>query len=209
MDIYKDSFYLGKISGLRYRAAYRPKINLLGKIIKNKKKYSKEFLEKILDKDFINEYTKIKIDKESCVNSSDKVEIFKTIDMGLGIRAKKDLLGREEIGCYYGELKRKGDSVGWKYDFGYALKDYYIDGEMGGYMSYLNHSDNPNVDVIWKMHDIGTNNELHLVFRLNKNVKKGEELFIDYGEEYWEYARKIGIIKTTKQKLITEFFTRI
>lgn len=209
MNIFKDPFYLGKIGGLRYRTAYRPKIHLLGKIVKNRKNYSKKRLEKILDKDFLQQYENIDCNIRECANSQDKVEIFDTIDMGKGIRAKIDLKENEEIGCYYGELKMNCDKGDWKYGFAYALKGFYIDGEKGSYMSYTNHSDNPNVDVIWGMHNVGINNELHLIFRVNKYVKKGTELFIDYGEEYWEFAKTQGIIKTGKQTLITDYFRKI
>jgi len=41
---------------------------------------------------------------------------------------------------------------------------------------YLNHSDNPNLDVV------ESQNSEYLDFRTNRNIKKGEELFINYND---------------------------
>jgi len=207
MDVFDDSFYIGKMGGLRYKSAYRPKVNLLGKIVKNRKRYDKDYLARVLDKDFMESLSKRCIKSGECMVPEDYVEVYETVDMGKGIRAKKGLEKGMEIGCYLGELKSSGDRSDGVYDFAYALKGFYVDGKNGSLMSFCNHSDRPNVDVIWRMHNVG-NDELHLVFRLNRDVKKGEELFIDYGEEYWEGMKKNGVIKTTRQRLITDFFGR-
>ena len=37
-------------------------------------------------------------------------------------------------------------------------------------------------------------------------IDECEELFIDYGEEYWNYARKQNIRPEGRQRLITEYF---
>jgi len=203
MEVFDDPFYVGKMGGLRYKSAYRPKVNLLGKIVKNRGRYDRKYLEGILDKDFMVTLSKRCIKGGECVYPGDYVEVFETVDMGKGIRVKRDLRRGEEIGCYLGELKGCGDNSDGVYDFAYALRGFYVDGRNGSLLSFCNHSDRPNVDVIWRMH-----NELHLVFRVNRDVRKGEELFIDYGEEYWEGMRKRGVIKTTRQRLITEFFVK-
>ena len=41
---------------------------------------------------------------------------------------------------------------------------------------YLNHSDEPNLDVV------ESSNSEYLDFRTNRNIKKGEELFINYND---------------------------
>jgi len=207
MEVFDDPFYVGKMGGLRYKSAYRPKVNLLGKIVKNRGRYDRKYLEGILDKDFMVTLSKRCIKGGECVYPGDYVEVFETVDMGKGIRVKRDLRRGVEIGCYLGELKGCGDNSDGVYDFAYALRGFYVDGRNGSLLSFCNHSDRPNVDVIWRMHNVG-NDELHLVFRVNRDVREGEELFIDYGEEYWEGMRKRGVIKTTRQRLITEFFVK-
>ena len=208
MEVFDDSFYIGKMGGLRYKSAYRPKVNLLGKIVKDRKRYGRDYLEKILDKDFLESLSKNCIKRGECMIPEEYVEIYETLEMGKGIRLRRDMEKNMEIGCYLGELKGKGDMSDGVYNFAYALKDFYVDGKNGSLMSFCNHSDKPNVDVVWRMHNVG-NDELHLVFRLNKDVKKGEELFIDYGDGYWEWMKNNSVIKTTRQRLITEFFRRI
>lgn len=195
---------------LRCRCAFKSKLNLLNKIVKNPAKYSQKYLEHLLEKDFIFDIEKIPKRENICHLSENYVEVFNTCNMGKGIRAKMDLIKGQRIGCYMGELKRsKEESEDWRYNFTYAIRGFYIDGKNGSLMSYLNHSSKPNVDVIWESHKVDDDEEIHLVFRLNKDVEILEELFIDYGEEYWNYAKKQGIIKTTKQRLITEFFSSL
>jgi len=64
----------------------------------------------------------------------------------------------------------------------------------------MNHSNNPNVKIILEKHC----DEIHIV--ANQIIDEGEELFIDYGEDYWKYARSQNIRPEGRQKLITEYF---
>jgi len=45
-----------------------------------------------------------------------------------------------------------------------------------------------------------------LDFVVAEVIDEHEELFIDYGEEYWAYARKQNIRPEGSQKLIMEYF---
>jgi SET domain-containing protein len=47
-----------------------------------------------------------------------------------------------------------------------------------GYCSIYNHSDNPN--CVWIMDDTD------VIIKVIRNIKKGEEIFISYGNNYWE-----------------------
>ena len=50
-----------------------------------------------------------------------------------------------------------------------------------GCISFINHSDTPNAKIVvdnetWTIKAIAT-----------KDIRKGEEVFIDYGQEYWDH----------------------
>jgi len=65
----------------------------------------------------------------------------------------------------------------YKYNDTYNLVAY-------GYCSIYNHSDNPSATyrII---------NENQLEIKMIKDIKKGEEIFISYGDEYWKNKNKI------------------
>lgn len=60
-------------------------------------------------------------------------------------------------------------------------------GEVGiafGYCSMFNHSDDYNVG--WKVH----RDAQKIVLTATKDIKQGEELFISYGDKYWNSRKK-------------------
>jgi len=194
---------------LHYSGSIRPKIRLLNKIIKSPQKYSDKFKKKLIDSYSKDTFEKInQLDEKCvCVESEELCELFDTLNMGKGIRAKCDLKAGTRIGCYLGNLiPNKEVSLGNKYIYQYFLKNYCIDGmENNGLMSYLNHMRNPNVGEVWRLHMVDGNGELHLEFYLKKDVAKGKELFIDYGSDYW----KLDPWKEDKkQTFITDFFKK-
>jgi len=188
----------------------RAKLNSIVKSIK-KKKYSDKFLSKNFDKSFIKDMDKM-LEKKiiSCPDTECLCEVFTTPNMGRGVRTIQYLEKGTKIGCYIGRLLHKNDknlNDTWKYNFQYPFTDFTIDGSTkDSIMSLLNHSDKPNCSSFYEIHKIGEIEEIHITFYLNKDVDIGEELFIDYGDEYWEYSAKIGIRKDKKQKLITDYF---
>ena len=131
--------------------------------------------------------------------------------MGRGVRSKIFIPNNTNIGCYIGNLKHNSESNNdWIYSFQYVLKDYYIDGQnIDSITSLFNHSDNPNVRVFSELHDADELHEVHITFYTNKDIKIGEELFIDYGPSYWISAKEKGIFKDIKQKLITDYFVSL
>ena len=188
---------------LKCKCCIRPKMRQLEKIIKKPHKYSKKYIEQIVDQDFIPELTKGFENLGVCYPSSDILEIFDTVDMGKGVRAKEKLYKGQRLGCYMGEIKHNDEpSKDWRFNFAYVLKDFYIDGKDESLICYMNHSCKPNVKIIWEKHG----DEIHIVFVANRIIDEGEELFIDYGEEYWNYARKQNIRPEGRQRLITEYF---
>jgi hypothetical protein len=188
---------------LKCKCCIQPKLRQLEKIIKKPHKYSKKYIEQIVDQDFIPELTKGFENLGICYPSSEILEIFDTVDMGKGVRAKEKLYKGQRLGCYMGEIKHNAEpSKDWRFNFAYVLKDFYIDGKDESLICYMNHSSKPNVKIIWEKHG----DEIHIVFVANQIIDEGEELFIDYGEEYWNYARKQNIRPEGRQKLITEYF---
>ena len=188
---------------LKCKCCIQPKLRQLEKIIKKPHKYSKKYIEQVIDQDFIPELTKGFENLGICYPSSDILEIFDTVNMGKGVRAKEKLYKGQRLGCYMGEIKHNLEpSKDWRYNFAYVLKDFYIDGKDESLICYMNHSSKPNVKIIWEKHG----DEIHIVFVANQIIDEGEELFIDYGEEYWTYARSQNIRPEGRQRLITEYF---
>jgi len=188
----------------------RAKFNTLIKSIK-KNNISKSCFKK-LDSSFTSDLKKIKENPViECPKTDDFCEIFQTPNMGRGVRAKIDLLKNTKIGCYIGPIvTNENKDVDWIYAFQYVFKNTGVDGsKIESMTSLLNHADKPNCDVFFQIHSIYGIEEIHLTFFLNKDVKMGEEIFIDYGTEYWENAKLKGINKDIKQKLITDYFHKI
>ncbi len=188
----------------------RVKMKVLIKTIQKKEKIPDYYLKK-LDSSFKSSIQKIK--KEyitECPNTEEFCEVFNTPNMGRGIRAKMDLLKDTKIGCYIGPIIDNYVSDDkWKYYFQYVFKTMSIDGSgIETMMSLMNHSDKPNCDVPFEIHLVNGFEEIHITFVLNRDVKKGDEIFIDYGDEYWTYAAKVGINKDIRQKLITDYFQK-
>jgi hypothetical protein len=188
---------------LKCKCCIQPKLRHLEKIIRKPHKYSKKYIEQIVDEEFIPELTKGFENLGICYPSSEILEIFDTVDMGKGVRAKEKLYKGQRLGCYMGEIKHNAEpSKDWRFNFAYVLKDFYIDGKDESLICYMNHSCKPNVKIIWEKHG----DEIHIVFVANQIIDEGEELFIDYGEDYWAYARKQNIRPECRQRLITEYF---
>lgn len=197
------------MKNIRCTCAHRAKLNFINKVIKNRKLFSEKTLKKKLDSDFYKNIDKIAGRPIiNCPNTNEICEVFLTPNMGRGIRAKTSLPKDFCIGCYIGELLKNSEKEeNWKYGFCYVLNGYYIDGStFDSITSLINHSNKPNLDVKFEVHNVDEIMELHITFYTNKEIDPKEELFIDYGSEYWEHAKKLGIRKDCKQRLITEYF---
>ena len=84
---------------LKCKCCIQPKLRQLEKIIKKPHKYSKKYIEEIVDEEFIPELTKKFENLEKCYPSSEILEIFDTIDMGKGVRSKEKLYKGQRLGC--------------------------------------------------------------------------------------------------------------
>ena len=137
---------------LKCKCCIQPKLRQLEKIIKKPHKYSKKYIEQIVDEEFIPELTKSFENLGICYPSSEILEIFDTVDMGKGVRAKEKLYKGQRLGCYMGEIKHNSEpSKDWRFNFAYVLKDFYIDGKDESLICYMNHSSKPNVKIIHRL----------------------------------------------------------
>jgi len=108
---------------------------------------------------------------------------------GNGLFSKINLKPGDSIGEYTGKILTDEQTNSEPYvDSEYILwvcTDWNILGEgpLANHTRYINHSDKPNSRIVastrWKKARI----------EVIKNITAGEEIFIDYGPDYWE-ARK-------------------
>lgn len=106
--------------------------------------------------------------------------------IGNGLFTKVNLKKGDHIGYYTGKVLTDDQAESDKYvESKYLLwicKDHWIfgEGKEASYTRYINHSSKPNIELVtsvrWKI----------ARFRALKSIKAGEELFFDYGPEYWD-----------------------
>ncbi|EPG65470.1 SET domain-containing protein [Leptospira wolffii] len=105
--------------------------------------------------------------------------------IGMGLFPKQDLIKGDTVGYYTGRVLNDKSANSPKYcESKYLLwicKDHWIygEGKESNYTRYINHSTKPNVKLVtstrWKT----------ARFEVLRKIKAGEELFFDYGDEYW------------------------
>jgi hypothetical protein len=104
-----------------------------------------------------------------------KIYVKKSKTHGYGVFAGKTLKKGEKIEECYIIISRGGDR---------KLEDFYFDvkGKYGiftGFGIIYNHSDDPNAT-----YTINVKKRL-TTFKANRTIRKGEEIFISYGEEWF------------------------
>ncbi|KAJ6606476.1 hypothetical protein DFH09DRAFT_1299721 [Mycena vulgaris] len=119
---------------------------------------------------------------------------------GLGAFAAQKIAAGDPIGEYVGELfedvEHKEQTLkhsGLNYIFGLKETRAVVDGQfLGNPTHFLNdsvhvHPNGPKSKPANCMAREGlVNGDRRLIILAGKNIKKGEELFLDYGEKYWE-----------------------
>jgi predicted PilT family ATPase len=115
-----------------------------------------------------------------------KIERFLTEHCGWGVRACEDIKSDVMLGEYLGEVinQEMHNSREMKkrnaYVF-YIHKDRYVDAErMGNMMRFINHSCKPNALA----HLIYVKGEAKVVITTMKKIQSGEEISINYGDDY-------------------------
>ncbi len=124
---------------------------------------------------------------------------IKKIDetLGFGVFADRPIKKDEFIGEYAGVIQPSDEDAGCELSNGGYESDYswyYLDdlkngptleinGRLeGNEMRFINHSNTPNVEVEHTLHQ----GQWVLFFKARQDIQKDEQLFISYGEQYWE-----------------------
>ena len=110
-------------------------------------------------------------------------------EMGWGVFAERDFAPMEFISEYSGIVRKRGKGDGQNsYCFEYLIMpeeptDYLIDAEaQGGISRYINHSNKPNLSSSM----ISCDGVSHIVLYTSAPIQLGEQLFYDYGPDYWK-----------------------
>ena len=118
-----------------------------------------------------------------------KIIVKKSTIKGFGVYAAKTMRKGEKLEECYFVLSKGGDKV---------LEDYYFDVKrkyalFTGYGSIYNHSDDPNADYTMNV------KKRIATFKANRTIRKGEEIFISYGDK-WFSSRGWKAKHTTEKK---------
>ena len=56
-------------------------------------------------------------------------------------------------------------------------------------MRFVNHSDEPNLGMKFVFQD----NAWHVIYVAKKEIAKGEQLLVSYGNQYWKNRKKVNL----------------
>jgi len=105
-----------------------------------------------------------------------KIAVKKSSRHGFGVFAEKKIKKGEKIEeCYF--ILTRGYDVAFE-DFYFAIKR--KSAIFLGYGSIYNHSDEPNAN-----YRINTNKRITTI-KANRDIKKGEEILISYGDDWFK-----------------------
>lgn len=104
-----------------------------------------------------------------------------------GLFAKAPIKKGSVVGHYSGRLLRGSEvNVDSDYVFSFSEKPYQnwvIDGEkIGNHMRFVNHSKRVNLEAV----ELYWGKLPRIVFIATRDIDKGEQLFYNYGSEYWK-----------------------
>uniref|UniRef100_A0A0N5A9K5 SET domain-containing protein n=1 Tax=Syphacia muris TaxID=451379 RepID=A0A0N5A9K5_9BILA len=137
------------------------------------------------------------------------LQIFRTVRYGWGVKAADEISKGQFICEYTGDLIKSAvleedndDSylLEVKVHFGYVLfvsqfyqshltfqEGLYIDAKSCGNVSrFINHSCEANLVMLRVVWDTYTQHTPHICFFAKEDISKGEELTLDYGEDWWK-----------------------
>jgi len=116
------------------------------------------------------------------------IEIFRTKDRGLGIRAVTSIMKGQVLGVYHGMIKKMSSECA---NLVYAAnghlskhpQDYIVDAaQLGTWTRLMNHSCDPNCQSGW--HDV--DGIAQLILSARRDIESGTELAWNYGTSYWK-----------------------
>ena len=123
----------------------------------------------------------------TCGEDPPRMEVRRSVLGGLGLFALAAIRKGAPLTEYYGTRHHGRHTLGDVYPQTHVTQceGVYVEGhrepELGkGMGQFANHSSDPNAE--WEIHD--DNNFVR--FKALKTISKGEEIFHNYGEEYWE-----------------------
>jgi uncharacterized protein len=112
------------------------------------------------------------------------------LPVGFGLFAADELAAGELIGEYTG-LVCPLDDVEERGAYAYEAwpgSPLAIDAcTAGNHTRFVNHAGDPNIDVVQCV----VANTWHVLYAARRTIAAGEELFVDYGDEYWRRRRLI------------------
>jgi hypothetical protein len=114
---------------------------------------------------------------------------FISDDLGFGLFADQNFKKDDYVGEFCGTITSNPDPSSDNYNYSY-LDDTDIviaPRKIGNELQFANHSKNANVD--WK-HIVGIDNKEHVIFVAVNAIKKGEQILIDYGDDYWKSSER-------------------
>ena len=198
-----------------YPLHLRPKFRLLTKIMSGEKPLPLKYRFRMSETywDFIKDSIIIKMPQCQCSQKlSSIVQIWETLDgRGNGAFAKCDIKKGDYLGCYLGKIKEtlNDHEVVYFPDVAYRFELPFenwcvcaLDG--GNETRFFNHSPNNNICVKGICHE----SEYHLGFFAERDIDEDDELFIDYGEGYWNLAEKFGIERIETRYPEEDFYSR-
>lgn len=116
-------------------------------------------------------------------------------EIGYGAFTNQDLNPKQYVGEYTGMVRRiyrshpNLNGYCFHYPTRYWSWNYTVIDSLraGNEMRFINHSDDPNLELLWAL-DRGL---LHLLMLAKKRIPKGSQIFFDYGKDYWRKRRKL------------------
>lgn len=170
----------------------RPRLRYLCSCLRAGKPIPKHYFKYLSDDFLFSSKDNMMPSKECSIQLERYVEILETENMGKGAFAKEDIPENTYLGCYLGEYLDDTPNKTFEecmYYFSTVFHNYAVDGK--NITRYFNHSDDFNVSVMDIIHE----DDIHNGFYTNRDIKKGEQLFIDYGDGYWKKAEDSGYFK--------------
>ena len=112
--------------------------------------------------------------------------------VGYGVSADQDFKSGDFLMEYTGVVVKESSDTTFTWSYppgGGNLRGtkYSLDGRTcGNEGRFVNHSDEPNVETKFVFQD----NSWHLIYVAKKEIKTGEQLFVNYGSGYWTTREK-------------------
>lgn len=144
-----------------------------------------------LDKQQLDEYSKKYSQAVAKEQNAPMYVKWVSEKVGYGVFADRDIREGDFLGEYVGELRlvnNDADDEDLDYAWFYTLdapdsRKLVIDGKkQGNELRFINHSPNPNTA---KIDVLGEDGAFHICYIAIKDIKKGRQLTVSYGDEYW------------------------